>query len=178
MGDHATTIFEANSIYSPDIGGLVPGQTHDQLRNLGDLVLGDSSGLPILNPTLDYVPTIADLMFIVRNDSTSAIAGVFKSASGISLGQGSIFDLHSLANGQAYYFQISYHGDAASGQFETPFGNDIVLRAVAVPEPVSSATFLLGIVAFWCGASRRLAGQPQPLMWTSQQDQYARATSR
>ena len=147
IGDHPNVVLEPDSSYSPDLGGLIAGQSYDQIRSNGSLILGDSAGLPMLKPKLDYIPQLGDLMFIAQNDSPLAIAGFFKSVSEVSLGQGGLLDLTSSVNGQKYYFQISYRGDTASGQFETAYGNDIALRAVAIPEPSSVVLLLAGVVA-------------------------------
>ena len=155
VGDHPDTLLEADSIYSPDLGGTVPGQLHGQLKLLGSLTLGDSGGLPILSPDLDYAPQIGDLMFIVRNDSTSAITGFFESMSGVLLGQGSLFGSTSSATGQPYTFKISYHGDTTSGLFETAFGNDIALQVVAIPEPISAVPIVIAIAGTVCGRRQR-----------------------
>ncbi len=147
IGDHPSAMFEANSVFSPDLGGTVPGELHDQLKMHGDLVLGDTTGLPILSPDLDYVPEIGDLIFIVRNDSASSTAGSFETISGVPLSQGGVFGLTSSTNGQTYYFQISYHGDTASGQFDTLSGNDIALQAIAVPEPCTLLLLGMGTIS-------------------------------
>lgn len=154
IGDRPDIELEADSIFSPDIGGVVSGQSYDQLKLVGNLVLGENSDYPILAPKLNYSPMPDDLIFIVRNDGTTAVTGLFKSSTGATLSQGTILPVSSSVDGQKHYFEISYSGDAISGEFQSQYGNDISLRIVVIPEPASLTLVLLGIVAFWCGNRR------------------------
>jgi hypothetical protein len=75
----------------------------------------------------------------------STTAGLFKTSTGLTLYQGSMLSLVSLANSQTYHFQISYRGDFAAAQFDALSGNDIVLRMVVVPEPTSVSLMLMSL---------------------------------
>jgi hypothetical protein len=93
-------------------------------------------------------------MFIVRDDSALSVTGLFETATGALLNQGAILDLKSSTNGQTYWFQISYHGDTASGLFDAPNGNDIALRMVAVPEPISGVSIVIAFAVTACSRRR------------------------
>jgi len=151
VGDHPDMKFLSDAIFRPDIGGTVPGQLHDQLKLLGALQLGDGNGLPILDPKLDYVPSIGDLIFLIRDDSTSAVTGLFTTAQGVALNQDDVFNVVSQANGLTYQFQISYDGDTNTDRFESPTGNDVVLLVVAIPEPTGFVLLCIGIIAISVG---------------------------
>ncbi|HJS07145.1 MAG TPA: PEP-CTERM sorting domain-containing protein, partial [Pirellulales bacterium] len=70
---------------------------------------------------------------------------LFETPAGATLTEGSFFDLMSSANGLAYRFEIGYRGDSAGGVFSSPGGNDLVLRAVAIPEPATIALLLAAV---------------------------------
>lgn len=150
IGDHPDIKFLAQSVFRPNIGGVVPGQTYDQIKLLGSLRLGDNSGLPVLDPQLTYTPDIGDLIYLLQDDSTAQIAGLFATQQGTALEQDDLFSLVSQVDGRSYEFQISYHGDVGTNQFDVSSGNDIVLRVVAVPEPSGFALAWLAVMTILC----------------------------
>jgi fibronectin-binding autotransporter adhesin len=78
-----------------------------------------------------------DLLFVVVNDGTDAVDGVFKSARGAGLTQGATFAADGLG------FQISYRGDLATGAFDADSsGNDIVLKVLGPATAPGTVVFL------------------------------------
>lgn len=115
--------------------GLQPlaGVDYDQVNVTGAVAL---SGADLTLTILTGIQT-NDLYFIVANDGSDAISGIFATLNGAAtdLSQGALF---TLAGQQ---FQISYTANSASGTFGG--GNDIAL--LAVPEP---STVMLGGLGF------------------------------
>jgi hypothetical protein len=147
IGDHPDVNLLAESTFHTDLGGVTPGALHDQLRLQGELRLGDDAGRPILDPQLAYAAGLGDLFFIIRDDSTLPVAGLFKTEFGAVLNQGDIFSVVSDFDGGTYQFQISYRGDVGGAQFDLPAGNDVALKVVAVPELSSCLLLLAGGMA-------------------------------
>jgi hypothetical protein len=147
IGDHPDVNLLAASTFHADLGGVTPGALHDQLRLQGQLRLGDDAGRPILDPQLAFAPGIGDLFFIIRDDSTLSVAGLFRTEFGAVLNQGDIFSLVSDFDGATYQLQISYQGDVVGAQFDLPSGNDVALKVVAVPELSSCLLLLAGSIA-------------------------------
>lgn len=78
-----------------------------------------------------------DLLFVVVNDGTDAVDGLFRSATGASLTQDATFAADGLG------FQISYVGDLATGAFDAEgSGNDVVLRVLGPATSPGTVVFL------------------------------------
>lgn len=101
------------------------GTDYDQVNVSGTVTLSGAD----LNLTILTGIESQDLYFIVANDGTDAVSGVFASLNGITtnLSQGAIFT----SGGQQ--FVISYTADSAGKTFLG--GNDVAL--MAIPEPSS-----------------------------------------
>ena len=99
-----------------------------------------------LVPTLNYVPTAGDKLYVINNDGFDAVTGTFA-----GLAPGATLNLVSTVDGQTYPFTISYNGEYFGGG--TTLGNDVVLVAQAVPEPTGLA--LAGLGALGLLARRR-----------------------
>jgi hypothetical protein len=131
------------SMFQPTLAGATAGTLYDQVRVAGTVALGDGiAEHAVLAPSLSFAPQLGDLFFLIDNDGAEPISGLFETPGGAALTEGSFFDLTSSANGSAYRFEIGYRGDSAGGVFASPTGNDLVLRAVAIPEPASTALLL------------------------------------
>ena len=112
-----------------EINGATVGTGYDQVNTTGTVSL---SG--VLSITMGYTPVDNALFFILANDGVDAILGTFSNAS---------------VNGNTYTlggqdFAISYFGDSATNSFTG--GNDVVLRAVVIPEPRAALLGSLGML--------------------------------
>jgi autotransporter-associated beta strand protein len=112
-----------------EINGVTVGTDYDQVKTTGTVTL---SGL--LSITMGYTPADNALFFILANDGADAISGTFSNAS---------------INGNTYTlggqdFAISYFGDSVNQTFTG--GNDVVLRAVVIPEPRAALLGSLGML--------------------------------
>ena len=112
-----------------EINGATVGTVYDQVNTTGTVSL---SG--VLSITMGYTPADNALFFILANDGVDAISGTFSNAS---------------VNGDTYTlggqdFAISYFGDSATNSFTG--GNDVVLRAVVIPEPRAALLCSLGML--------------------------------
>ena len=112
-----------------EINGVTVGTDYDQVKTTGTVTL---SGL--LSITMGYTPADNALFFILANDGADAISGTFSNAS---------------INGNTYNlggqdFAISYFGDSVNQTFTG--GNDVVLRAVVIPEPRAALLGSLGML--------------------------------
>ena len=112
-----------------EINGVTVGTDYDQVKTTGTVTL---SGL--LSITMGYTPADNALFFILANDGADAILGTFSNAS---------------INGNTYNlggqdFAISYFGDSVNQTFTG--GNDVVLRAVVIPEPRAALLGSLGML--------------------------------
>jgi hypothetical protein len=148
VGDFGGLELKPESRFQPMLGGSTPGSLYDQIRVSGTVELGDDgvTSTAVLAPILSFAPSVGDLFFVIDNDAADPIHGVFEMVDGDTLIQGGLFNLRSAANGQLYSFEIGYTGDAGSGAFLAPGGNDVVLRTVAVTEPASIALAALALV--------------------------------
>jgi hypothetical protein len=118
---------------------------------MGTVELGDGvAEHAVLDPTLSYAPQLGDLFFLIENDGADPISGLFETPGGAALTEGSFFDLTS-STGGLHRFEIGYRGDSTSGVFSSPLGNDVVLRAVAIPEPTSLALLITCVAAVALG---------------------------
>lgn len=132
----------ANATYSAEINGLTAGALHDQISVAG--AVGISGAL--LSPVFSGGYALNDMVFLLLNDGTDAITGTF---SGLS--QGAIAATYG-----GFDWEISYEADASGGSFTG--GNDIGLRAVAIPEPGAVIMAGLGLL----GVLRRRRGDSHP----------------
>jgi hypothetical protein len=158
VGDFGTLKLTTDSVFRTTITGDNAGTLYDQVRVAGDVELGDGIGEhAVLAPSLSYAPRLGDLFFLIDNDGADPISGLFETTGGAALTEGSFFDLTSSTDGLEYRFEISYRGDSTASLFTSPAGNDLVLRAVAIPEPASLALLvtLIGVVALGRPTLRR-----------------------
>lgn len=112
-----------------EINGVTVGTDYDQVNTTGTVLL---TGM--LSITMGYTPVDNALFFILANDGTDAISGTFSNAS---------------INGNTYTlggqdFAISYFGNSVNQTFTG--GNDVVLRAVVIPEPRAALLGSLGML--------------------------------
>lgn len=123
--------FLSGSFFSVELNGTAAGTGYDQLVVNGTVNLGSS----ILVLNVGYTANPGDSFFVLVNDGTESITGTFT---------GLPQDGTMLIGDQL--FGISYQGDYNSG--ERTNGNDVVLFAMAVPEP-STLTLcaVVGVVA-------------------------------
>jgi hypothetical protein len=144
VGNFGALKLKPTSQFEPTISGAAAGTLYDQIRVAGAIELGDgaATGTSVLDPTLGYAPALGDLFFLIDNDGDDPIAGLFQTPAGALLSEGSLFDLTSSSNGLAYRFEIGYRGDTIGNLFSSSTGNDVVLRAVAIPEPASLVLLL------------------------------------
>lgn len=112
-------------LYTAEINGLTAGSQHDQINVSGSVDITGGS----LSTTFSGSYALNDLVFILGNDGTDAITGIFT-----GLSQGAI-----AASYGGFDWEISYLADTAGGTFLG--GNDIALRAI--PEP--GAALLAGL---------------------------------
>lgn len=120
----------ANATYTAEINGLTAGSLHDQISVTGAV---DVSG-GVLSPVFTGSYSLNDMVFLLLNDGGDAITGTF---SGLS--QGAIAATYG-----GYDWEISYLADSVGGTFTG--GNDIGLRAVAIPEPGAALMAGLGLL--------------------------------
>jgi hypothetical protein len=121
------------------LNGTAPGTGYDQLAVNGTVDLGGSALSVLLGGS--YAPAAGDKLFVLTNDGTDPIAGIFA-----GLPNGATVPVGS------YSATISYSGDAAT-QAVTG-GNDVVLSFAPVPEPASVLTAAAtaaaaGAAAWW-----------------------------
>lgn len=112
-----------------ELTGATVASQYDQILMSGGASVFSLTGTNNLVLSLTYAPAADTLFFLVDNQGSSAISGVFEELNGVttSLVQDAVFTL----SGQQ--FQISYVGDVSSGSMAG--GNDLVLKAV--PEPAA-----------------------------------------
>ena len=122
---------EGTSTFQMEIGGTVAGTGYDQLNVTGSVTL---AGLLAINTGL-FSPTNGDLFFLIANDGTDDIAGVFSNAN---------YDTSTsfMLGGQEWL--ISYKADFGSNTFDSLTGNDVAL--MAVPEPHAALIGGIGVL--------------------------------
>jgi len=110
-----------------ELNGATVATEYDQLRITGGASVFSLTGTNNLVLSLGYTPAADALFFLVDNQGSSAISGVFEQLNGAttSLIQDAVFTLG------AQQFKIGYAGDVGTNSFTG--GNDLVLQAV--PEP-------------------------------------------
>ena len=126
------TTLELGSTLGIEIDGASLATGYDQLNVTGTVSLAG-----LLSITMgSFTPAVGDLFFILANDGTDDISGVFSNAAV----NGSTYSL----DGQD--FMISYFGNnTGGGAGSFTGGNDVVL--MAVPEPASALLGSLGVLA-------------------------------
>lgn len=135
-------VFQSGSFFSVELNGTAAGTQYDQLAVNGTVNL--SSSLLVLN--VGYAANPGDSFFVLVNDGTESITGTFT---------GLPQDGTMLIGNQL--FGISYQGDYSTG--ERTNGNDVVLFAMAVPEPSTLALCaVVGVVAAGTGYWHRRRG--------------------
>jgi len=110
-----------------ELNGATVATEYDQLRITGGASVFSLTGTNNLVLSLGYTPAADALFFLVDNQGSSAISGVFEQLNGAttSLIQDAVFTLG------AQQFKIGYAGHVGTNSFTG--GNDLVLQAV--PEP-------------------------------------------
>jgi len=129
---------QAGSTLGAEIDGTTFGIDYGVVAVTGGISLSGD-----LDVTLEYIPQVGDLFFIMVNDGSDAISGTFA-----GLSDGALFFVGSQA------FRISYFGNSAGNSFTG--GNDVALQAVPEPSPVI-LLFLGAAGAIWLGRGRKLA---------------------
>lgn len=126
--------FYDDPIFAVEVNGTTVGTGYDQLAVNGAVDLGGAN----LLLSFGFTPSMSDMFFLVSNDGTDPITGMF-----YGLAEGSQFTTN--IGGTNYTGQITYQGDF--GALLTSGGNDIAIfgLTVAIPEPGSLA--LLGFSA-------------------------------
>jgi fibronectin-binding autotransporter adhesin len=133
---------DAAAKLSIELGGTTIGgdgvNGYDQIAALGEVVL---NGGTLIGTLLGgFTPTPGDLFFIVDNDGTDPVQGIFAQGSQLLIGS-QLFDISYTGN---------FTGDPGTSTFTG--GNDIVLQYV-IPEPTSAALLACGVAAL--GLTRR-----------------------
>ncbi len=108
-----------------------------------------------LELSLSYAPVAGAVFRLIGNEGGSAVTGMFATVNNVALGLDQQFSLEF--SGEAYGFELFYTGD----EFSVFGGNDVMIRALAVPEPQISLLLLGGVAAllYWRrkGSSVRIA---------------------
>ena len=131
---------DPSSTFQAELNGVIAGTGYDQLKVTGASSIATLAG--VLSVTTGFSPTNGNLFFLINNDGSSAISGVFSNGP---------------VNGNTYTFggsqqyAISYFGDSSTTSFTG--GNDVVLKAV--PEP--GAALLGGLGGLFLLRRRRNA---------------------
>ena len=112
-----------------ELTGATEGTQYDQIRMTGAGSVFSLTGTNNLVLSLSFVPATDALFFLVDNQGSSAISGIFEQLNGVTtnLAQDAIFTV----SGQQ--FRISYTGDVTTNSMTG--GNDLVVQAV--PEPAA-----------------------------------------
>ena len=134
-------------IMSMELNGATAGTQYDRLTMTSSGSVFSLTGANDLALTLGYTPTVNTLFFLVDNQGSSAISGIFERLNGVTttLSQGSLFTLG------LQQFQISYTGDLTGSTFTG--GNDLVLQAV--PEPATWALLAFSMTTVMVMRRRR-----------------------
>jgi len=131
LEDTSTVAFELN--------GTTVGTQYDRITMTGASSVLALTGINNLTLSLGFTPAINNMFFLVDNQGSSAISGVFEQLNGVTttLTQGSQFNVGGSV------FEISYIGDLGTNSFTG--GNDLVILTV-VPEPSTIAVLALLVV--------------------------------
>lgn len=141
----------AGSTFLAELAGPTVGTGYDQMVVNGTVTLATTGAGVSLNAALAYLPapTLADIYWVLLNDSTDAIVGNFAGAT-----EGSIVSIGTFG-GVPYTAQISYTGNYDSLNptvLGIGTGNDVVLYNI-VPAP--GAAGLLGMAGLLAARRRR-----------------------
>ena len=143
------TIASAGSL-SVELGRSAGTAVADRVSVAGGVTFDTGSNLQLTLYAGLTNPQVGDIFFLVDNDGTDAVSGVFSKLNGVTtlLTEGSQFFWNSQA------WEITYTADFSGGTFTG--GNDVALLAV-VPEP---ETWLLvtvgGLLILMNGRRRRI----------------------
>lgn len=125
--------------YSAELAGTTAGADYDQIDVAGNVDITGGTLVAMFSGSYSE----NDLLFILQNDGTDAITGIYTGFS-----QGDV-----VANYGGFDWIISYHADSTTNTFSgAPNGNDIAL--MAVPEP-GVAALLGGLGLLALGRRRR-----------------------
>jgi autotransporter-associated beta strand protein len=139
---HGPVTFNAGSSFLAELNGPTPGNGatfHDQLVVTGAGNVITLTGAT-LSATLGYTPGANDKLFILDNQTGTALVGTFAQGNSITVG--------------GYMAQISYFGNPAGNAIAG--GNSVVLYGfIPVPEP--ALTFAVGLAGLggWHARRRR-----------------------
>ena len=122
--------------FNMELNGTAPGTGYDQVVVNGLIDIGTTS---VLSLTSNFVPTPGDKFFLLVNNGSSPITGLF---SGIA-------DNSQFTTVEGYVFEAHYTADSGTGNVSG--GNDFALLTI-VPEP--SGAVLLALT-FVVGVARR-----------------------
>ena len=127
----------AGSTALVEVAGTAAGSAYDQLVVAGSVALGGGN----LQLALGYVPTVGDAYTLIDNDGSDPVAGAFATVNGSPVAGGT-FTLNGVT------FGLNYAGGT---------GNDVVLTALAVPEPATAALAVVAIGGLLARRRRRRA---------------------
>lgn len=135
---NSVTILDGGTV-SMEVNGPVVGTEYDRVTMTGAGSVFSLTGTNDLALTRGYTPAVNALFFLLDNQGSSAISGIFEKLNGVTtdLSQGALFTV----SGQQ--FQISYTADVSSGEFLG--GNDLAL--LAVPEPSTWALLACSLMS-------------------------------
>jgi autotransporter-associated beta strand protein len=127
-----TGTYIQSGLYTAEIAGVTPGTQYDQISVTGTVDITGGSLMTMFSGT-GYAA--GDLIFILLNDSTDAIAGTY---TGFAQGD-------TVASHDGFNWQIYYDADSVGNTFNN--GNDTALFAVVIPEPSTALLGALGLLA-------------------------------
>lgn len=135
---------------SMELNGATSGSGYDRVTMTGGSSTFSLTGTNNLELSLGYSPAVNALFFLVDNQGSNAISGIFEQLNGVTttLTQGSLFTVGGIQ------FQISYTGDVTGNTFTG--GNDLVLQVAAIPEPATWALLACGLTVTMVLRRRRV----------------------
>lgn len=137
LTQYGNLTLQSGSAFLAELNGPTAGNgagDYDRMVVNGTVTLTDST----LATSLGFAPSFFDVFFVLTNDGTEAINGVFG-----GLSEGATVNLGTWA-GNPYTATISYLGDSATGN--TSGGNDVVLYNI-IPTPGAAGLLALGGLA-------------------------------
>jgi len=144
---NSVTIADGGAV-SMELNGVDVGTLYDRITMTGGGSVFTLAGTNNLVLSLGYTPDANTLFFLVDNQGSSAISGIFEKLNGVvtDLSQGAMFTVSS------QQFQISYTGNVGTNSFAGS-GNDLVLQAV--PEPATWALLAFSLTTVMVLRRRR-----------------------
>lgn len=144
----ALTIANTGSL-AVELGRDAGVAVSDQVSVTGSVTLASGADLKLTLYSGLTSPQEGDIFFLVNNDGTDAISGVFSELNGVTtlLTEGSQFFWNSQA------WRITYEADFDGGVFTG--GNDLAIQAVPEPETWLLVT-VAGLVMLFNGRRRRV----------------------